>query len=384
MSFIWGTTERRDGWDSLTPDDSGILPVKKGPLLSMFACERLLAAGISSLPIHEFRKKGNGREQVPLGALIRKPAARGTRRDWVYRFIVSLARHGNAFGLPTTWDGMGRPTTIEWLDPQDVVPDSNDPLKHEFWFWKGRRLLRSELIHIPWHVEPGKVMGLSPVGAFATEIRTGKAAQEFAAATYEDGATPPAVVSTTNELSDDQAATLKRKIKRAGRRREVVVIPKDYTWTAQAARAEDLKFLESIKANATQIASIYGIPAEEVGGESGKSLTYSTVELNQLKLITTAYVPYLVLAEQFLEEQVSRDRYIKFSTNGFVRADLMTRMRSYEIARRIGKNSVNEIRGFEDEEPIEGGDDYTPLNIMPTPPDPAPSAGGAAKEGNDE
>ena len=54
-----------------------------------------------------------------------------------------------------------------------------------------------------------------------------------------------------------------------------------------------------------------------------------------------------------------------------VRADLLTRHRVYEINRKIGLRSIDEIRILEDLEPLPNGEgaDYTPLSK------PAPSPG---------
>ena len=52
--------------------------------------------------------------------------------------------------------------------------------------------MASELVHIPWFTLPGRVWGLSPLGAFATTVATGLSAQEYTREWFESGGVPPA------------------------------------------------------------------------------------------------------------------------------------------------------------------------------------------------
>lgn len=57
--------------------------------------------------------------------------------------------------------------------------------------------------------------------------------------------------------------------------------------------------------------------------------------------------------------------YIEFNFSSLVRGDFKTRYDSYAIGRQWGFLSVNDIRRFENMQPIAGGDEYlTPLNMQ--------------------
>src|SRR5512135_13336 len=153
-------------------------------LAPVFACVRLLADQIASLPLQQYRQTGDVRTRIPTGSLFTAPAARGTLYDWLHRCVVSLALRGNAYGLITARDSYLYPTMIEWLDPDDVfVADQaasgrgsyTDPI----YYWQGREVPREDLVHIPWFSVPFRVKGLSPVEAFASTIGVGLSAQTY-------------------------------------------------------------------------------------------------------------------------------------------------------------------------------------------------------------
>ena len=56
---------------------------------------------------------------------------------------------------------------------------------------------------------------------------------------------------------------------------------------------------------------------------------------------------------------------IEFLIDGLVRGDLQSRYTAYQIGRQAGFLSVNDIRSFENMNPISGGDRYLePLNMQ--------------------
>lgn len=66
---------------------------------------------------------------------------------------------------------------------------------------------------------------------------------------------------------------------------------KDWEWTSTQVPADDAGVIETMKATARQVAAIYGVPPEMIGGETGSSLTSSTVEQNLLNFATLTLRP---------------------------------------------------------------------------------------------
>ncbi len=138
---------------------------------------------------------------------------------------------------------------------------------------------------------------------------------------------------------------------------------KDWKLDVVTLPADDAGFVASAKLNATQVASIYGVPAEMIGGEAAGSLTYSTVELNQIQFLTNTLRPWLVRLEAAFSSLLPRPQYVRFNADAMIRSDTKTRWEVHQIARNIGAENIDEIRALEDMEPLPDGqgEDYTPL-----------------------
>lgn len=332
----------------------------------VYAATRLLADSVASLPTKSYTAVGETRRPIAAPPLFVRPAAMGTRFDWLHRAMTSLTLRGNAYGLIVAWDRTGWPAQIEWLHPDDVhIEDNLAP--HPVWYYKGRRLDDGQMFHIPAYTLPGQTLGLSPIRQFALTTDTGLLAQQFGRDWFANGSTPAGVLETDREIQAETAGILKARFKQAAEGRDVAVLGLGTKYRPISVPAEESQFLETIKASANQIAAIYGVPPEKIGGTTGNSLTYSTVEQNSLDLLTWTLRPWLARLEEALSTLRPPDESVKFNADAMLRTDTLTRYRAHSIARRIGLNSIDELRALEDEQPLPNGQgqDYTPLGGLP-------------------
>ncbi|AEM87081.1 phage portal protein [Streptomyces violaceusniger] len=335
-------------------------------LAPVYAATRLLADSVASLPIRSYAAAGEARRPISTPSLFVRPAAIGTRYDWLHRAMTSLTLRGNAYGLIVAWDRTGWPSQIEWLHPDDVsIEDNFAP--HPVWYYKGRRLDEGQMFHVPAYTLPGQTLGLSPIQQFALTTDTGLLAQQFGRDWFANGSTPAAVLETDREVQAEAATILKARFEQAAEGRGVAVLGLGTKYKPISVPAEESQFLETIKASANQIAAIYGVPPEKIGGTTGNSLTYSTVEQNSLDLLTWTLRPWLARLEEALSLLRPPDESVKFNADAMLRTDTLTRYRAHSIARRIGLNSIDELRALEDEQPLPDGQgqDYTPLGGLP-------------------
>src|SRR5213595_3440466 len=75
-------------------------------LSAVWACVRLLADSVSTLPLDVYRRG----ERTPLAttpALLQQPSADFELADWLYAVMASLLLRGNAYGLITARSGAG-------------------------------------------------------------------------------------------------------------------------------------------------------------------------------------------------------------------------------------------------------------------------------------
>ena len=327
-------------------------------VVPVFAACRLISDSIATLPLQAYRKTGDARQSIPLPGVFDKE----TRIEWVQQALMSLLLHGNAYGYVTARAGDGTPLTVVWLNPENVQIDESGSVP--VFRWNGREVPTVDLKHIPAYSIPGTIKGVSPIRACASLGSTGAATQKMMQDWFTGRAIPGVTVQNTQKtISPTDADVVSERLRAKMRNGQPFVHGKDWDITVMSMPAQDAGFVASAKLNATQVASIYGIPPEMIGGETGSSLTYSTVELNMINLATLTLRPWIAKLEQEFSAWMHRPRFVKFNVDAMIRVDTKTRYDVHKIARDIGLNNIDEIRALEDMSPLPDtqGQDYTPL-----------------------
>lgn len=328
-------------------------------LAPVYSAVDLIAQNVATFPLNAYRKVGD--QRVPMSSLPQlfdQLRLDGQLRPWLFRAITSLALRGNAFGYVVACDGFGFPTVLDWLNPSRVAPD--DRPRKTGWLVDGREVDRSSIVHIPWFCLPGERLGLSPIGAFANTIGVGLGAQSYAEDWFNAGGFPPGKFKNTEQtVNQTQAAEIKARLAAAIRSREPLVYGRDWDYSAISVPPEEAQFVQTMKLAASTIASIYHVPPEKIGGESGNSLTYATREQNAMDLSVLTFRPWTEALEDVFSAILPDRQYVKFNMDALVRPDLKTRWESYEIQLRTGVRNVDEIRALEDLEPLPNGQGAT-------------------------
>lgn len=322
---------------------------------SVYAANRLLAQSISTLPLKSYRRSGDSRIPMDtLPPLFGNLGADGQLVPWLNRCVVSLGLRGNAFGLVVSRDGYGYPTSVDWLNPQRVTTDSRTG--ETGWLVDGRAVPREDMVHIPWFAMPGERMGLSPVASFASTLGVGLQAQAYASDWFSAGGFPPGTFKNIEQtVTQEQADVIKARLGAAMRTREPLVYGRDWDYTPISVPPEEAQFVETMKMTTNQIAAIYGIPPEMIGGESGSSMTYANVEQQQINFVMFTLRPWLVLLETTFSALLPDKQYVKFNSDALIRADLKTRWEVNQIRLTTGAANIDEIRVQEDQPPLPNG-----------------------------
>jgi len=275
--------------------------------------------------------------------------------SWRFQLATSLGLWGNAYGVVTARDGGGVPSQVAWLRPDRVEVDEQFGRAAQY-FFEGKRLDGVSLIHIPWYVVPGSVKGLSPIGVFRTQIETGVEAQKTGKSFYKRGATPGAVLRhTVKGLTAEQATETKRRFMASTSSNEPFVTGNDWDYQTIALPASDVNFIHGVKMTANQIAAVYRVDPDMVGGEAGGStLKYATLEMNELNFNTRTLRPFATRVESVLDRVLPPAQYVRANLDARVRADLKTRYEAHKTALEAGFKTVNEVRALEELPPLIG------------------------------
>lgn len=362
MSLFFGRREQRDVSFQDVWSRGDVLPLTPyagdavARLVPLYAAHRLIIDAVAATPLHGYRVGSDGvsRRLGVQPKLLSVPPF-GSMFTWKAQYAASQLSDGNAFGLVTGVDNQSWPTGLYWLNPYDVEVDESGTVPR--FAYNGRELAPEQIVHVPWIVPPGRFRGISPLKAFKVAIEMGVSAQQVARDWFVGGAIPSGHFKTSGSLTPDQATEAKARFREAVKGRDVLVTGSDWDYTTIGVPADEARFIETMRMTATQIASIYGIPPEEIGGETaGSSLTYATLEQNDIKFNRRVKAPWTVRLEEALTGIMPRPQYAKFNLDADIRSDLKSRMEAHEVAQRAGVLTNDEVRALEDRPPLSGAE----------------------------
>ncbi len=312
-------------------------------LVPVFASVRLLAGTVSTLPLKTYRDVDGEKVRAPQARLFADLEKSGRLVPWLHAAVTSMAMRGDGLGRVVDRDGYGFPTQIEWLDPTNIRFDYGTPQDPRIGWRLGTSLVsEADMLHIPWFTLPGRKMGLSPIAAFAATINSGIEANKYATDWFRAGGFPTGTFQNTAQtLTREQATEVKARFRQSIAAREPLVYGNDWVYNPVTVPPNEAQFIEAQRLNATQIAAIYGIPPEMIGGETGRSMTYANVEQQQIQFVMMTLRPWLVKLEHAFSAILPDRQYVRFNADALIRADTKTRHEVYEIARRIGSLNLD-------------------------------------------
>lgn len=333
---------------------------------TVFACVRIIADLIASLPVDLYQGAENPIEPLP-GKLL-QPSVYATRLQWIWQVVASLLLKGNAYGLIASTDRLQYPTQIDLIAPERVHV-KRDPDSGKKIFQIGEQTLTADVVwHLPGPQLPGELEGLSPIRYAARTIATGLEAEKFGSDFFTNGINPTATLQTDQQVNSDQAAEIKKRVKDSMSARDMIVLGAGMKLNPWQMTATDAQFLETQQYNAINIAQIFGVPPEMLGmAHRGTAITYANREQRAQDFVSTAINPWLARLEDALSAWFPRGTYVKFNTGALLRSDLTARYDSYQVGIRNNILLPSEARALEDLPPIAGIDDKPLPSATGTP-----------------
>jgi HK97 family phage portal protein len=333
---------------------------------TVWACVKLLADTVSSMPLETFRKTGAGVPQrITDPTVVATPDASETQSEWIHSLMVSLLLRGNAYCLITSRDQLARPTQLITLNP-DMVRVQQDPQSGAVVYKLGSS--QQDRTRDIWHVRgltlPGRKLGLSPIAYAAATLGVDISARKFASDFYSGGGVPKGKLKSDQAINQEQATTLKERLRAATLNREPVALGSGVDYELLPVKAEESQFLKTQQFNIAQIARFFSVPAEMVGGSTGSSLTYTTGELNSLNFLTYGVQFWLKRIEDSFFPIMPQPQYVRFNTSMLLRTDALNQAKidAIDVAAKIRPPS--EIRHARDLPPLTD-EQKTELSLVP-------------------
>lgn len=324
-------------------------------LVPVYAATSYIADQLSLLPGSRFRESGGNRLPVHGPSWLDRPDPRVSRFDWMHQFATSVMLRGNAYGI-ATGDGAGG-WHVRWLHPQKVRVDElteTYPIYHVAGVAKPQLhvAMGGNILHIPGYVFPGSVVGLSPVGLFKRQFEAARGAVEYGAEWFDKSATPAGILKSDQAMNPDDLTEAKDRFKEVVTAGETVALDKNWSWEQVTLKPEEAQFLQTIKASATQIAAIWRVDPSDIGGESGGSLTYATVEGNQRKFNDRTLHPWVKRFEEGIVPLLPADERYRLNLDAHARPNLLERVKATGEQLRNGTLTNPEARALDNKPPL--------------------------------
>lgn len=337
---------------------AGSVPVTSESALrhsGVWACLRLRADLVSTMPVDTYRKVDGRQVTVPTPRVLVNPSGdRVAVDEWLYSTQIDLDRFGNCFGLITERDGQGLPARIDLVSANEATVKVRDGELKAYRFG-GTEYDPANVWHEKQFTAAGLHVGLSPVSYAAWSIGSYLSAQEFALDWFGNGAVPSGKLRNSSQtVSPEQATTIKDRFKRAVANRDVFVTGSDWDYDMISVPANESQFLETMKAGLGDICRYFGVPGDMVDVEGGSSsITYANVTQRNLQLLIMNIGPAVTRRERALSSLLPRPRYVKLNSDAVVlRMDPLTRAEYGKVLVAARLRAPSELREKDDLPPF--------------------------------
>ena len=330
---------------------------------AVIAAVTLLSDSIATMPVNLYRQRT---KRLVLGvkpSVLIRPNDHQLMFEFIHQTVASLAIHGVAY-IYAPKDENGFPLEMRNLHPDKVFTHvTADTIEYEY----NKTRFNSDVIHqINWLRMPGQIRGISPLEALRNSIGTMIAVDRFLAGFYGDGATPSSVLETDGQITAEQAKIVRDSWEEAHwKRRRPAVLTGGLKWRPITASASDMDTMNHRDSIIRDIARAYRIPLHLMLGTGGDSQTYQNIESAGINFVRHTLLPWMRRIEDTLSEMFPYPIVIRFDSNEFMRADLLTRVQAQQIQIMSGTLSPNEAREIEGMEPYEGGDNFVAPSATP-------------------
>jgi HK97 family phage portal protein len=341
---------------------------------TVWACVRLIASTISTLPMQTFQKLPDGRgkliRDVPLYFLLHdQPNADMTATTFWAAMVACLLLWGNAYAaIDRRSDG-----TVIALMPLlpnrlTVTRETDGSLTYHYAWQNFRRdYTEYEIFHVKGFSMDG-YMGLSPISQARETLGIAVAAEKSAASFFRNSMRPSLVLKSPNFLNDTQRERFgdawMEKFTGSINSGRVPLIEGGWSLDQITMKPEDAQLLASRAYSVEQICRLYGVSPVMVG-HMDKSTAWGTgLEQMNLWFLTYGLRPWLRAIEQEITRSVLTPAqrilyYCEFNVDSLLRTDSEKRANMMKTLVDAGINTPNEMRSKNNDPPLEGGDKLT-------------------------
>ncbi len=334
---------------------------------TIFACVRVIAETIATLPLFLYKVKGNNkvkaREHNLYSILHDAPNLECTSVSFFESLITQILLTGNGFA-EIIKDNFNNILELHILDANKirVYRDNYNNIVYEYNDdGKIISLSKRQVLHIAGLGWNG-IIGYSPIALMRRQIATGIYQDNFALDFFSNGVKKVPILSHPNRISKEAKESMKESFRKSWDN-GIVVLEEGITVNPITMNLSDAQFLESRRFSVEEICRIFRVPPHLIGDLSRS--TNNNIEHQSIEFVTHTIRPWCVRIERalnnFLLNIKEKGKYtIEFMLDGLLRGDTLTRQQSNQIKLNNGILTRNQWRQQENMNEVEDeyGNDY--------------------------
>lgn len=366
---IRGSGRLKDGekaypFNSVSSQSGSTVTINSSMRLSaVWACVRLRAQTIGSLPLHMKKDYKPAIGHSLYSILHDAPNSDVIAAKFWEAVVTNIDLWGNAYVK------IGRVgssvASLTLLEPDSMVV-ARDGNKLSY-LYKDKSVSNKDLMHIKGLTLDGYI-GLSAIEYFAETIGFQSDANKAASTEFKNGLKVGGFIDSNQpNLSQDQRDKFHKWLSEFGQPENsgkwmiLETGMKPISSDGLKVKASDAQLLESRQFGIEEICRAFLVPPSLIGHTDKASSWASSLENTNLGFLTYSLTPVLTSIEQEIKRclMTAEERKIysvKFSVEGLLRADSKSRSDYLSRAVNGGRMTVNEARELDDLPPMNGGD----------------------------
>lgn len=335
---------------------------------AIWAAVNFLSGTLAGLPLHLYRRDGEGRKRVTGGGLAGilhdAPNDETSSFEWRKGMFDQVFTTGRAFTFIER-NVQGKVINLWPLDPNGVTVSISGWTK-EYRYFDGQKkhtYAATEIIDLAFMMKNDRVSHRGPITSCKDAIGLSIAATEYGSKFFQNGGVPPFAVTgnfmsgkAMERAADDLYAATRKAAKE---QRQALVMPAGLDIKSIGTDAEKSQLVELKRFCIEEVARIYSLPPTFL--QDMTHGTFSNTEQQDLHFVKHTLKRWVEQTEQELNLKLfgrrNTNQFVEFSMDGLLRGDFKTRMEGYATAIQNAMLAPNEARRRENLPDIEGGDD---------------------------
>lgn len=344
---------------------------------AVFRCVSLISGAVATMPL-QLKRRVSEREtrpasDEPVAQLFGRRPNRWMTPSGLKRMLTAhVLLRGNAYALKV-FDHRGRVTALIPIHPDRLKPKQQADLSivYEYTRPNGSKvdLEQREVLHLIGLTLDG-IRGISVIQYAREAIGLSMQTEAHGATVFKNGASVGAVLISKRKLGQEAQDNLRHSLegyRGSENAHKTLILEEDMDFKPLGMTAEDAQYIETRKFTRSEIAMFFGVPPHMLGDTEKSTSWGSGIEQQSQGFVAYTLEDWLTTWEETGDRDLltDDDLFWRFNRAALIRGDIKARYEAYNIGRQAGFLSVNDIRGFEDLNPVDGGDTYLePLNMQ--------------------